>query len=183
MAFKDKIITNVKTGQQIRFIQTSKDTNGELLEMESTYLSGSKEPPPHYHPAQTEEFEVMSGEMSVRMDGKVLILQKGDRLHVPMNKEHSMWNHSRYKSVVNWKVRPALNTEYFFETAMGLSGGTKTNSDGMPNILQIALMVNRFRDVFRLAKPPYIVQRILFGILTPFALLSGYRAIYKKYLD
>lgn len=52
MAFKGKVISNPVTGQQIKFIQTAKDTNCQLLEMESVYAAASKEPPPHYHPYQ-----------------------------------------------------------------------------------------------------------------------------------
>ena len=39
MAFKNKQISNPKTGQDIKFLQTAKDTNGKLLEMEATYNS------------------------------------------------------------------------------------------------------------------------------------------------
>lgn len=52
MAFKGKVIANPVTGQQIKFVQTAKDTGGKLLEMESVYAPASKEPPPHYHPCQ-----------------------------------------------------------------------------------------------------------------------------------
>ena len=41
MAFTGKIIRNTKTGQDIKFIQTAKDTEGKLLEMESAYNSNS----------------------------------------------------------------------------------------------------------------------------------------------
>ena len=58
MAFRNKTVVNNKTGQSIRFIQTSKDTNGALLEMETKYDARSKMPASHYHPAQQEFFTV-----------------------------------------------------------------------------------------------------------------------------
>ncbi|RPI12624.1 MAG: cupin domain-containing protein [Ignavibacteriae bacterium] len=183
MAFKGKIIQNTKTGQDIKFIQTAKDTNGKLLEMESTYNSHSKEPVSHYHPLQEEEFTVLSGELYVRINGQVKILKQGDILNIPKNVVHSMWNDSDSKTVVNWKVFPALNTEYLLELGTGLANDGKTNDGGMPNILQVALMANRFSKAFRITKPPFIIQKIVFTILTPIAYLSGYRPIYKKYID
>ena len=61
MAFKNKVIRNPQTKQDIKFLQTSSDTDGKLLEMESTYHAFSKEPAPHYHPFQAEDFTVNFG--------------------------------------------------------------------------------------------------------------------------
>jgi hypothetical protein len=94
-----------------------------------------------------------------------------------------MWNHSDSISRVNWKVRPALNTEYLLETGMGLAADGKVNAKGLPSILQTALLMNEYRQAFRLARIPYMVQRILFGLLSPFAMLAGYRSLYQKYID
>lgn len=168
---------------EIRFLQTSRDTNGNLLEMEVTYHAHSKEPAPHYHPFQTENFIIMTGEMLVRMEGEVKTLRQGDSLYIPSNKIHSMWNNSADSTVVNWKVQPAMDTEYLFETFAGLATDGKTNADGVPNILQVALLMNRYSDVFRLARPPYSMQRIVFALLTPVAWLLGYKGKYDQYLD
>jgi len=183
MAFKNKLIRNPITGQDIRFLQTAKDTDGKLLEMEATYNAMSKEPIPHYHPHQEEFMKILSGEVSIRMDGKVRVLKEGDAVHIPKNKVHSMWNATGEKATMLWKVVPAMDTEYLLETATGLARDGRTNDKGMPNILQTALTISRFDNVFRLANPPYIVQRIIFFLLTPIAWLSCYRPVYKKYLD
>ena len=183
MATKNKFISNPKTRQEIRFLQTSGDTHGELLEMETTYQAHSLEPPHHFHPYQVEDFTVLSGQVSVRIDGQVQILKAGDTLHIPIGKSHSMWNASDYKAVVNWKVRPALQTEFMLETITGLAIDGKTNEQGRPNLLQVALLFIKFSNEFRLASPPVVVQRILFNILKPIALLLGYRDTYKKYFD
>lgn len=183
MAFKNKQISNPKTGQDIKFLQTAKDTDGKLLEMEATYNSHSKEPAAHYHPFQVEDFTILSGQLTVRMDEHLKVLKQGDTLHIPINKVHSMWNDTDEKTIVNWKIQPAMDTDNLLETATGLAIDGKTNNDGMPNILQVALMANKYSDVFRLANPPFAVQKILFIILTPFSYLFGYRPTYKKYLD
>ncbi|MGA0555186.1 cupin domain-containing protein [Larkinella sp. VNQ87] len=184
MAYSNKTLHNQRTGQTIRFIQTSQDTGGALLEMESTYAAHSREPVPHYHPQQTEEFRVMAGELTVRLNGgQPLKLQKGDTLHIAQQEVHAMWNASDRPAVVNWQVRPALDTEHFFETTTGLANDGKTNEHGMPPLLQTVLLARHFSGVFRLARPSRVVQQIVFSLLSPVAYLFGYRPVYRKYLD
>ena len=183
MAYPNKFIRNTKTGQDIHFIQTAKETGGQLLEMESSFAPHSIEPVAHYHPRQEEEFIILEGELMVRIGKKVKLYTKGKSLHLPANTVHAMWNASDAKAVVNWKVRPALNTEHLLETGVGVANEVKTNANGMPGLLQSALIVQHFSNEYRLAKLPYIVQRVVFALLTPFAYLAGHRPVYKKYID
>jgi mannose-6-phosphate isomerase-like protein (cupin superfamily) len=183
MAFRNKEIKNPQTGQTIRFLQTSMDTAGALLEMESIYETNSVEPPPHYHPKQQEDFLVLEGELMVRVDGKAKVLKCGDRLHIARNVVHSMWNQSGRRTVVRWKVAPALATEYLLETASGLACEGKVDSNGKPSLLQIALTLNHFSSVFRLAHPPFFIQKIVFTLLSPVGRLAAYRHTYPHHLD
>ena len=183
MAFKLKKITNSKTGQTYLFLQTAADSQGKILEIESGFAPHSLEPPLHYHPYQFEDFTILEGELTVKINGSLKILKRGDTLHIPANTHHSMWNNSAAKTTVNWKIRPALNSEQLFETFAGLANDNKTKPDGIPSFLQVVLTVNKFSDSSRLVKPPYFIQKLLFSLLTPVSLLLGYRAVYKKYLD
>lgn len=183
MAYKGKIINNKKTGQQITFIQTSDDTGGELLEMESLFQPNSTEPVPHYHPLQEEYFTILEGEISVRTNDVVRVLKQGDKLRLKKNQVHSMWNHSKNITRVNWKVMPASDTEYFLENGIGIANEKKTNEKGMPGILQVALMASRFSHVYRIAKPSYTIQKIIFTLLAPFSYIAGYRSCYKEFVD
>ena len=183
MAYQGKIIYNKLTGIETRFVQTGKGTGGQLLEMETTYPAHSHEPPPHYHPQQEEDFVILSGAMTARIDGQLHVLQQGDTLHIPANQVHSMWNHTGEKTVLNWQVRPALDTEYLIETATGLANDGRTRPSGAPNLLQAALLMLHFSKEFRLEKPPYAVQQILFRLLAPVAWLAGHRGIYRNYVD
>ena len=183
MAYKNKIIYNPKTGQQIKFVQTAKTTRGELLEMITTYQALSTGPVEHYHPVQREVFTMLEGQLNVKINGLEQVLKAGDVLHVPANARHAMWNNGTTKAVVNWKVTPALDTEYFLETSMGLAADNKTNNRGMPPLLQVAVMAHRFSRVFRMSKPPFFIQYTLFVLLKPFAWLAGYKPIYREYVD
>jgi quercetin dioxygenase-like cupin family protein len=183
MAYSNKIISNLKTRQEIKFLKTTRDTGGRLLEMESTYHPKSVQPAPHYHPFQDEVFSVISGELTVLIDGRRWTLLPGDSIHLPAKKRHAMWNSSEKKTVVNWKVSPALDTEYFLETAMGISASDKSGEAGKPGILQVVLLARKYADVFRLSKPPFAVQRVFFYLLAPIARLLGYRATYPEFID
>jgi quercetin dioxygenase-like cupin family protein len=183
MAYTNKQITNPRTGQTIKFILTSSDTHGEQLEMESSFRPFSKEPLPHYHPVQVEDFLVISGQLMVRMNGRVTTYKKNESFHVPTNVVHSMWNGSGETTVINWKVKPALDTENLFETISGLANDGRTNSKGVPNFLQTVLIANKYSQVFRAASPPFFLQRVAFILITPISYLLGYRPNYKKYLD
>ncbi len=182
MPQSSNVLNNSKTGQRIKLIRRGKDTGGQRLEMEATFRPRSQEPTPHYHPQQAEDFKVIAGELTVRLNGQRRVFKAGDTLHVPANTVHSMWNDADQEAVVNWVVQPALDTEQFFRITTGLANDGKTNEAGMPSLLQVALLVNRFSGEFRLAKPSFVVQKLLFTLLTPVAYLAGFRPTYPKYL-
>ena len=126
---------------------------------------------------------MLSGELTVKINGRIKLLTQGDILHIPANTAHAMWNDSRGITIVNWKVQPALNTEHFLETVIGLANDGKTNKHGRPNMLQVSLVANKFARVFRLVKPHYFVQQVLFTLLAPVAYLFGYKPTYKRHID
>jgi quercetin dioxygenase-like cupin family protein len=173
-----KIIHNTKTGHEYVILRTASDTKGELLEMEVTYLPNSAEPPAHFHPVQTEHFQVYSGEMKVRMSGQVQVFKAGDCFTVPPNTPHSIWNSGAQKALLNWRIIPALQSERFFETLAGLANAGKTDEKGVPGLLQIAVTMQYFKREFRLVKPSVRVQKIAFGLLSLVAGWLGYRAVY-----
>jgi quercetin dioxygenase-like cupin family protein len=183
MAYKNKKIINPRTGQEIRFLLTAADTGGSLLEMESTYHLHSKEPAPHYHPFQAEDFTVISGEITIRTREGLKVLRQGDALHIPANTVHSMWNNFPGVTVVNWKVQPAMETEQLLENIFGLAKDGKVGENGMPGIFQLALTADTYSNVLRLAKPPFLLQKILFSVLGTLASLWGYKPSYRKYIS
>lgn len=183
MAYSGKVISNTCTGQSIKFVTTAEESQGDYLEMITEYAPYSLEPAAHYHPLQVEQFNVIEGELTLRLNGRVFTLVANETIEIPPNTIHAMWNASGSETVVHWKVIPALGTEYLLETAMGLAASGKTNDKGMPDLRQVALTMPKFKREYRLAKPAYVVQRCLFGIIDPVARLSGYKSTYPEYID
>jgi quercetin dioxygenase-like cupin family protein len=169
---------NPVSGQHLFIQKTAKDTGGELLEVESVYTKPTpSRPPTHYHPRQEERFEVLAGRLNVLVDGQERTLEEGEVLILPPGVPHEMWA-AEAGARVNWQTRPALKTEAFFETVWGLAKDGKVNDKGVPNLLRAALIAREYEDEFRLASPPWAVQRALFGLLAPVGRLLGYHVRY-----
>jgi quercetin dioxygenase-like cupin family protein len=183
MAYRGKVIYNPVNKQAIEFITTAKDSRGAVLEMISTWEPASLKPAPHYHPLQQEYFVVLEGEMTVSLNGKERVLHQGDSIEIPPKAVHAMWNHSGSIAKMRWQIMPALDTEYLLETGMGLAADGKISKSGTPGLLQGSLIATRYNREYRLASPPFWIQRIVFGLAKPIALLKGRRAVYQKYID
>ena len=72
-------------------------------------------------------------------------------------------------SECNWDPLVDAERTADFHRAAGYTDGS-----GMPHLLQQALSGREFSDVIVFRSPPLLVQRALFGVLTPIARLAGY---------
>lgn len=167
-------ITNKVTGQVVKFLQSDDDPAG-ILEMETVYMPFSAEPPVHYHPYQEEYFQVLQGELTVRLNGEVKIYREGAVIHIRQNVKHSMWNTGFKAALVSWKVLPAMDTEDFLRTMTWLSNNGETNAKGVPPLPSMIFLLKKYRKIFRLNKPPMLVLRILYVLFIPAFFLLGYK--------
>ena len=51
-----------------------------------------KPPPKHFHPAQDEHFEVLSGSIQVRVEDEERPLAAGEEIDIPRGAVHQIWN-------------------------------------------------------------------------------------------
>lgn len=168
-------------GERLVITTCAADTNGALLEMEAVYNPHSPQPPLHYHPFQEERFEVLRGVFRVRAGEKEQAYEAGDTFTVPANTPHWMHNVDDEEGGLRWQIRPAKKSQDFFATMWGLAADGKTAEDGVPDLLQLAVILHAYRDEFRLSRPPYWVQRPLFALLAGIGRRRGYRARYERY--
>ncbi|HEX8103298.1 MAG TPA: cupin domain-containing protein [Solirubrobacteraceae bacterium] len=90
-------------------------TGHELVEMDFVLPSGCVPPPPHVHPEQVEEYEVIEGSFEVTIDGEWRTLHPGESASVPVGALHTFRNRSgSVVRVRNWH-RPAGRFEEFIE--------------------------------------------------------------------
>jgi quercetin dioxygenase-like cupin family protein len=128
--------------------------------------------PAHWHPSQEERFEVLAGEVRFRVGGKVLRVGPGDRLVAPSGVPHSFKNTGRSEARLRVEVEPALTLQDFLEEAAALARAGKFNRLGVPSgfgaALELADLVERYREVTVMAFPPPSLQRI---VVSPLARL------------
>src|SRR5579884_466073 len=149
----EKILVDPVRGQRIVFRKTAQDTNGELVEVEAFYQPGSEAPPAHIHPEQEEYFEVLAGSIHTRVDGHEKVYHVGEAFRIPAGVPHTMWNGSEAETRLLWQTRPALHTDAFFEIMWGLAQDGKTNRAGLPNLLQLSVIMQQYQREFRPVKP------------------------------
>ncbi|HMQ30593.1 MAG TPA: cupin domain-containing protein [Chloroflexaceae bacterium] len=172
-----------RAGEQLIFRRTSRETDGALLEVEIVYRPHATPPPPHYHPHQEERFQVMQGAIRTEIQGRLHTYGPGERFIIPPGVSHAMHNVSAEAGRVLWQIRPALRTELFFETLWGLAHDGKTDQRGVPSPLQLAVLLEAYSQEFRLSRPPYPIQRVLWAALARVGRWKGYRSSYPAYSD
>jgi quercetin dioxygenase-like cupin family protein len=135
-------VDNIKLGetQTLRVVRSST----EALELESTWQPGGGTPPhTHWHPHQHEHFEVLVGELTVRLGGEASrVLAAGEAIEVPPRTAHSMWNAGTAPCSATWRVTPARRTEEMFRTI----------DAGLGPLDKVRLLWT-FRHEFRLGSP------------------------------
>ena len=89
----------------------------DALVMEAAWSGSDVRPPMHLHPEQTENFEVLDGELQAIVGGEERTLRAGDTLEVPPGTPHSMWSPAGGRA--RWETRPAYDTLLFFQTLAG----------------------------------------------------------------
>ncbi len=185
MAKAGDVIENPITGEQITFLKTTRETNGELLRFEYVLPPGFTIPE-HVHPRQEERHEVLSGTLRGRVGGQERDYAEGQRVVGPAGVPHAWQNPSsdeelRFVS----ELRPPLVFETILETTFGLARDGKTTKQGIPkNPLQLAVLVDETRGMFYSSRVPVAVQEAfltLFAVLASVGRLLGYRARYPEY--
>ena len=184
MARPGLTIENPVTGERIEFRTTGDDSPESLVF--DYYLAPSGfgvGKYAHVHPRQEERFEIRRGELGVHIDGDEWTATAGTRFAVPEGTPHTVWNAGDDEMHALIEIRPALDTESFFETMYGHARDGRTDRRGLPGPLQLAVLVDEFRDELHLAGLPRRVQTGLASALAPVGRLAGYRARYPRYED
>jgi mannose-6-phosphate isomerase-like protein (cupin superfamily) len=139
------------------------DTNGEYVEMDFELPAGSFAPPPHVHPEQVEEYEVIDGRLDVMVDGEWSSLGPGESAAVPVGALHTFKNRTGETiRVRNWH-RPAKRFEDFIESAAGaleVAGVKGLRDPRVPMIM--SMQFQKFPETLKLERAR---ERIPMGML------------------
>jgi len=168
-------------GHRFRIVQSARETDDGALGIEY-FAPPRANIPEHVHHVQEEQFQVVSGRLSVRVGGQELILGPGQSAIGPPGVPHTWWNPSDEEEVCFVAgIRTGLDVETMFETLLGLTREGKTIGSLPRNPLQFAVLV---RHVGGMAYPTGIPSPVRKALFAPVVLLAfigrmmGYRTLY-----
>lgn len=185
------VTENPILGIRILLCKTEVETGGTGFELEYFIQPhAGRESVGHLHQWWTEQFEILSGSARYVLGGKELTAPPGAVLLFPPNITHiHPWNDGahelhmrqidRFDHPSPAAVRDTLNV---YATLYGLARAGKVNKAGLPNPLQLAVMLHRLqRHGGYIAGIPPVVQRGLFGGLAGIGRVLGYQPSYPTY--
>lgn len=175
MAKTNQFIENKILGDKARFLITSEDSKGELMRGEMWLKPNAQGPPLHYHPIQSETFEVVRGKLGLEVDGKKMVFGPGEKYTVQPNSAHKWYNAGEEELYMIAELRPALKTEFFLESMYSLAQQDKVNKVGLPGTLQFAAILNECPGELYIVGPPIIAQKFMAKVVGRFAKLIGYK--------
>lgn len=156
-------IENLRTGQRMIF-QT---LTAELLELETwtpPHTPGEME---HIHPNQESGARVLAGSLRFRVRGREHDVGPGESIAIPPGTPHNFWNPGEEDAHSIQFFKPSLKTAAFFESYFALARDGELDERGMPNLLQLAVMVPAFGREIRPTRPPWALLKATAALIAP----------------
>jgi mannose-6-phosphate isomerase-like protein (cupin superfamily) len=162
-------------------LQTADQTNGKLLQIMYAVEKPETKPtiPLHFHSQCSERFEVVSGRLGVILNDEQHQLGIGEEINIPPGTSHTFWNAGEEALRFITDVRPPGQLQTYWETVFGLAEDGKVGRNGLPNLLQLAV-VAPLADSY----PPNVplpVSRLLVSLFAGIGRMAGYKASYAEY--
>ena len=176
-------IENVVTGERLTFLAALRETDGAYTRVRFTLPPRGSGTRPHLHTTLSERFEVVSGRLSVSLEGAPPFeLARGESACVPPYTVHRFWNGTDEETVFEAEVRPPGGFEAFMRASFGLARDGRTGRGGVPrNPLELGLLMQP-ADVY-LPGVPVPAQKAVFGALASAARRLGYETRFRRYAD
>jgi quercetin dioxygenase-like cupin family protein len=147
----------------IRRQRLSFHREGDVLRTE-VWADPGGDVPPHFHPAQEERFNVLSGSVRFKIDGKQINAGPGERVIAPAGSRHSFLNTGGVEAHLLVEVEPALELQGFLEEAAALARAGRYTRRGLPRrpgaVVELADLMVRYADTTVMAFPPVSIQRL-----------------------
>ncbi len=144
-------LVNPVSGETITFVETAAETGGDYTVIECAVRPGGGVPMAHVHPNQSETFEVLEGELSLKVGRDKLVAQAGDVVTVSPGTVHKFRNDTDRIVRFRCTVTPSLGFEQFLQTICALGADGKLGKRGMPG--PAPARGDRERDLRRRACP------------------------------
>lgn len=138
-------------------------------------------PPKHVHGNFDEYFEIANGELTIWVDGKIVKLHPGEKLHVPKGTPHKPYNETadtiHVKGTVEFPEKFAFNLSQVY----GVIDNDPSFGKSPKTILQMAMFSANGFDSQLVDGPPVFIQKAMTFLVVPMARLFGYKSYYSEY--
>lgn len=156
-----RTVTHRFTGEQVTFLETAQDTGGEYLLIEVTLPAHGDGPPLHSHLSFTEQFTVVDGTLTVRVEKSHKALTAGQQALIVPGIKHTFTNKHATPVTFQVQLTPPSQFEQSMRIHYGLMDDGRTNAQGTPkNIFQLALILS-LQDTLVAGFPPKVQRSIL----------------------
>jgi quercetin dioxygenase-like cupin family protein len=158
-------------GSVYQVTQPASETRGERFEMELVLGPEAEAPPPHIHPHQHDEYEVLEGSLELRVAGRWQTLAAGGRATVEPGQPHQFRNGSGALVRARSTHRPALSFPVYIERVHALVQSGKLRSPRDPKSLIYISML--FREHADTIAPASLPQRAMMAAMAAVGRLLG----------
>lgn len=138
-------------------------------------------PPKHIHGNFDEYFEVANGELTLWIDGKIVKLKPGQKLHIPAGTPHKPYNETR--ETIHMVGLTAFPEKFAFSLSQvyGVMDNDPTFGKTPATMLQMAMFSANGFDTDLVEGPPVFIQHITNFVVVPIARLLGHKSYYPEY--
>jgi quercetin dioxygenase-like cupin family protein len=126
----DRTIRNAEGNYETTFLKTGAESHGryELLRVEIEPGGGNEW---HYHRTFEEQFTVLTGELTVGLNGAATVLAAGTVATVRPGQLHYFRNHTGALTTIQVQVTPAAGLEKSLRVAYGLANAGQWEKDAL----------------------------------------------------
>jgi quercetin dioxygenase-like cupin family protein len=184
-------LENAAAGQRLRMLVLPGENGGRqfVLEYVNQPWRGETAVPAHLHTTFTETFQILKGRAKYRLGTETRTAEAGDFVVMPPMVTHvHPWSDSDEELHVRQitaadppDLAGMIASIQGAITIQGLAKAGLVNAQGVPNLLQIAVIIDAAMPATYIAGAPVWLQRAAFGMLSRVGQALGYRAGYPEY--
>ena len=164
------------------FDQTIVSVDGDWLNTRLEVAPGAAGPPEHFHENFEERFTVVSGTLSILLNGEKRMLRAGETLVIPPMTRHKPFNETNETVIVQGDNPKILPLKFGYALSQ-LYGFMDQYPDG-PSVRQMLMQLSVYgndADTWIADGPSLNMQKALRVIMAPTARLLGYKNYYEEY--
>jgi quercetin dioxygenase-like cupin family protein len=180
MAYSGQTVTNPVTTEEITFLETARDREGERLLFDCRVGLNGAVLPAHIHATQEERLEVVEGTLGVMLGDGIYTLRVGQSIAMPANVKHQWWNAGNDDLLIRVEVVPPRQLEAVLETVSGMAHEGKLRRNGMPKDVFAFVDLLRASETYAPGVPRWM-QWTALRIAGAIGRMLGYDAAFTRY--